>query len=276
LWNLNKDEDWYKATPTWEKAVFWHFRINETTWKLPKAFLWGGLFASWPESVLDSFYKHDPEIVKDMMKQIGSNIIPPLTPPFVSVPFALASGEGGFDYFRGRSIVPQSQVQNLPPSERYGKYTSKTAKALGGLLSASPSKIDYAIGGFTGGAGTDIIQAAEGLFSDKKSKGIENTPFIGRLVSRSPYINKFYDEAGNYQEKAKELKVKPKSEWTAEDKKNSQQDDRFDKISKELAGLRKRITQIGKSAVSNEAKSRSIESINKKMEDLAYKTIFRK
>lgn len=275
LWYANKDQDWYKATPTWEKATFWHFRINDTTWRLPKPFLWGAMFASFPEAVLDSFDKHDPGIAKEMAEQILRNTVPPVLPPFVSVPAALGAGEGGYDYFRGRPIVPQSQVENLPPEERYGKYTSETAKKIGGAFGVSPSKVDYGISGFTGGLGTDIIQAAEKPFTDKAVSGeLANTPMIGRLVSRSPYLNKFYDEADKAQEKVKALNVKPRLTWTPEEQKTYGEQKRFEATSRRLAAIRKQITQINNSNTSGESKGAHIGALNKTMEDIAHRFLY--
>jgi hypothetical protein len=277
LWYENKDQDWYKALPTWEKAAFWHFRIGENTWRLPKPFLWGALFASWPESVLQSYEDKDPEAVKEMSKQIISNTIPPVMPPFVSVPFALGSGEAGYDYFRDRPIVSQSQVENLPPSERNGNYTSETAKKLGKLFNVSPSKIDYGISGFTGGLGTDLIQMAEKPFVDKpKSPGLENALFIGRLVSRSPFIGKFYDELDKATSKKLELNVLPAEEWTQKDYDNNYKYKALLKISSQLSKLRKDIVAETKSNNDAKTKAMRITELQKQMEQIARDAIYPK
>lgn len=191
LWMLNKDEEWYKNLPDWQRYGFWNFKIGDTIYRLPKPFEWGYLFAGIPEATANSIYQKDPEVFKGLGWEMGGAATPDVVPALVK---PMAEAYFNWDMFRSRPVVSRSQ-EDLLPQEQFTPYTSTVAKELGDILNVSPSKIDHLLSGYTGGLATDILR---GLPTEIKEKS--DMPIIGRLFVRASdvgfngkNVQKFYD-----------------------------------------------------------------------------------
>jgi hypothetical protein len=82
-------------------------------------------------------------------------------------------------------IVPEYMIENLPPEEQYYEYTTKTAKAIGKLLNASPAKVEYWIRNQLGAVGGAAIGH------------LPNNPLIRQeehFVTRGRAYSYFYDD----------------------------------------------------------------------------------
>lgn len=141
-------------------------------------------------------------------------------PPLIDEYLDQVSGEGGFDRFFERPIVPLSEALSRPPEEQFNEYTSETAKFIGKTFKVSPRRVDHAIRGIFGGLGNDVVEASEtllGLRTEKpnETRELRDIPVVGVLFQRggqvatSPRsINEFYD---NLQEiRRKSVNEKPK------------------------------------------------------------------
>ena len=277
LWDHNKDKDWYKALPTWEKATFWHFEVGDKVVRLPKPFLWGAIFASAPETILDSYYKRDPQLAMDMVKQIGSNTIPPLLPAAVGPMFSVNVGEGGYDFFRNRPIVAESMISKFPPEERANKFTTETAKFIGKMLNVSPLKVDYLISGQTGGMGLDAVQAIEKAVYGKsgRKQGIEYTPVIGRLFSKNNYVGHLYDILDDLNNDVQRIKMKPKTEWSTEESRMIEINSQLDSVARGLSKVRKDIRAIeAAKSLTEDEKKRRVKLLEDSMEKIAHDAVF--
>jgi hypothetical protein len=281
LWNQNKDKDWYKSLPDWDKYGFWHFNLGDDEkpriFRLPKPFEWGLVFASAPEAVANRMFAEDPDAMKELYGRAWEYILPPTAPALIGPMISLSRGETGYDPFRKRPIVPFWETQVLPPEARYGRYTTETAKGLGKLLKVSPRKIDYGIGAMTGGGGLDVIRGVEGLIKPSvEPKETEDYPYIGRFLSRSPWINAFYDhyeKIEDAQQRWKQLTGDEKREFQKQNRKLLVQRKTFQNISKQMSEQRKQIKKIKESNKSPEEKRRAIKKRDERIEELARKAL---
>lgn len=180
LWLHNRDEDWYKELASWEKAAFWHFEMGGSIYRLPKPFLYGLLFASIPEAILDSLYQEDPELTEDIVASSLRTMMPGL--PSAGAPlFHIATNKD----FAGRPIVP-GRLQGLPDEQQFTEYTPEIYKIVGGVLGISPLRLEYGANAYTGGFTGSVIRSTEAL--GKMATGQETNPadrpLVGRFIRR--------------------------------------------------------------------------------------------
>jgi Large polyvalent protein associated domain 38/ParB-like nuclease domain len=244
LWMINHDDERYKELPRWEKDYYWHIMTdnwenvtpeiaegypehytrqvgdqwqinNGTIYRIPKPFELGVLFGSVPERILDALFTNVRNPYKGIMGSIGSALLPPYLPQIMAPMIEQFANKSTFF---DRPIVP-GYLKDVAPKYQAQPYTSKTAKALGSLISkisestsfASPLVIENYIRDWTGGLGMHIIQLTEGALraagvlapkNDPEST-LADLPVIKGFVSRFPGANSasvqdFYD---TYQER---------------------------------------------------------------------------
>ena len=208
LWFMNKDEEWYKETPRWEKLLFMHFNVGTkekpTIMRLPLPFEWGILFGSLPVAYLDSEYNKNPDAFKEAIGMTAEQFTPDILPAVVKPGIEVSAN---YDFFKKRPIVPFSK-QFLPPEEQYSKYTTETAKELGQQIGVSPIKIEHLVAGHTGGMGLDLIKFIEdgytNMFEELKIKEVSDIPFIGTLFSRQEDAGQSVEDYYDSLEKARQ------------------------------------------------------------------------
>ena len=206
LYFMNRDDERYKELPHWQKDLFWIVRIPASTTsgeilvRIPKPFELGIIFGSVPERILEYLDKNDPEAFDKLGKTIleGAYLDPTqwiptaLKPPLENLM--------NYSLFRDRKLEGMG-LERLMPSERYGQFTSETAKKLGRLLGMSPIKIENMVSGYTGSMGRltlDLLDKFQGSPS-KLPTTMENAPIVRGLIAREPIgsnsesVNKFYE-----------------------------------------------------------------------------------
>ena len=189
LWWMYKDEDWYKELKPKEKFMYWHFPVDwpePTLVRIPRAFEVGLVFSALPEAFLDSWYREDPEGVKEWMKVFMQTSIPNPAPVLPRV--AAEQWKNEVFYF-DRPIVP-TREERKDPNEQYNEYTTKTAIKLAEIFSVgpvelSPMRIDHALTGVFGYTARDVLELL-GLGGPELSREKEaaDIPLFGRLFQR--------------------------------------------------------------------------------------------
>lgn len=186
IWN--KDEQWYKELPSWQRYGYWNIPIGvqkdgrpKEIVRIPKPFEWGWTFGSAVEMALDYFEHKDPEVVKDFLSEFAEANVP--LPPFmnptaIEIPLELYAN---YDFFRDREIDPYWEVQYKKPEDRYSGYTTETAKNIGKTFGISPRKIEHLVEKSTGGLGMDIMRAIEDIGKPSRIKSLADIPIVGRL-----------------------------------------------------------------------------------------------
>jgi hypothetical protein len=234
LWYMTKDDPRIRDLPDWERVYFWNIPINGTidtaTWEkmspkeradyerthyivpLPKPFVWGQVFGTLAEILLDKMASKHPEA----LNRIGKSIAQGFSIPFrVSGIVPLWENAANYDSFRDRTIVPDF-LEKLAPEEQYTAYTPETYKKTSRMLRgvrdvpllgqlASPLKTQHLVEGMTGGLGRELVKLSDvalealgGSVSPKTAKGAADLPIVGGFVARTPSgqsqaINDFYD-----------------------------------------------------------------------------------
>jgi hypothetical protein len=188
LWNINKDEQWYKELPAWQKYGFWNIKVGDNKdgspliLRIPKPFEWGIAFGSAPEAALNYFYNKNPEELKEAIGQMIEYVNPIDLPTVIKIPIEVWAN---YDFFRERDIDPFFEVKYKEPEDRYSPYTTETAKKIGKTFGLSPRMIEHVIGTSTGGLGMDIVRTGEGVGMPSTIKTPADYPVVGRLFGRS-------------------------------------------------------------------------------------------
>ena len=212
LWLKNKDEPWYQELSPWERWGYFHIKTpNGVVIRLPKPFLWGVLFSSIPEAIVDHVYTQNDQTVREMIEQSLRSIAPPIIPTTAIGTTEVAYGKGGWDFFRGRQIESQ-ELQQLPTAERAYQSTTQLARHLGKLFNVSPVKIEHLIQSYAASIPIDAVRTVEQFGKKKPERPTElaDLPVVGRLFLRSTStgtIDRFYKNMESIDQIAKSRKV---------------------------------------------------------------------
>ena len=215
LWWMNKDEDWYKEMPAWQKFGFWNIHMGTNKdgspfiLRIPRPFEYALVFGAIPEMMVDYQYRQDPEVVKAGLKHIYEQttpIGPQAIPTALKIPIEQIAN---YDFFRDRPIDPFFEVRHKDPEDRFSPYTTETAKFIGKQFGMSPRRIDHLVRGSTGGLGLDVIKAGERVagISPPETDLPANIPVVGRLFARTETPERRKRRIG-FEKKEKEEKIK--------------------------------------------------------------------
>jgi hypothetical protein len=240
LWDHNKDEEWYKALPRYEKNMNWHLKLGEVIGpdgnvrvryvRIPKPFELGLMFGSLFERFNEWATERDPRAMKSWGKQFLSTAQPfhfeQMVPPLTS----MYNAANNYDSFRQREIV-KGQLKSLPARLQYSENTTTTARMIGDLLNIAPLKVDYYTRSAFGGVGryvSDILGAGIGALSDRWDTGrmpgreivpgtglTEQAPILRALIGSTPssydrYSDDFFEFLKKSEGYAREL------DWTGQ------------------------------------------------------------
>ncbi len=219
LWFENRNEDWYKEVPQWERDLFWHMKAGDVIFRIPKPQELGIMFGSVPERVLEAYVNDNPNAFKEMGETIGGLMVPSLIPDAASTPLEQMVNRS---FFTGNPIVSQA-AEKLLPAYQFNDYTTESAKAIAKLIDhipyikdigpddaklASPMVIENYVRGWTGSLGMYTLQAIDqgmiktGMIEDKKPAAtLSDIPFIKAFVTRYPHANT--QSIQNFREKYK-------------------------------------------------------------------------
>ncbi len=166
LWYANRDEDWYKERPQWEKDMYFHLgKVGDTILVWPKPHELGLLFGSLAERIAESVIAKDPEAFEGFGERLAANA--PLPLPTGAIP--LLENMANYQFFFGRPIVPEGE-QDRPPRYQYGPFTSEAARRIGGILNVSPRMIENLIRGYSGGLGMSVARLGDIAAPERPTK----------------------------------------------------------------------------------------------------------
>lgn len=195
LWNLHKDEDWYKDMGWREKFSFFWIPVGDELVGIPRVYDWDNVFATLPEAIADSLYRKDPRAALQAFSHlVETSPLQYLSPkgvlganPLIGTTAELLSNK---DYFTNKSIVPQNE-ERLPAEEQAAPYSSGVARFLGETLGWSPRKIDHTIRGLTGSAVHDTLGLVDAVAGSRLGMGsragereFKDVPIVGQAFGR--------------------------------------------------------------------------------------------
>jgi len=278
LWWVNKDEDWYKNMPDFEKYGYWHIPIGGTIIRVPRPFEWGVLFASIPEAMFQAAYEKDPKRIMEMAGQAMQIMMPPVIPSSIAVPTETIFN---WDTFRRRPIVSRG-MEYLKPEDRFYTSTTESAKELGKLMRVSPAKIEFLMSSFTGSLSTETLRAAEGLTQKMGAEGkgtrpreLSDLPVIGRLFLR-PGLSRTMDIFYSKTEELNQAYSSSKLHKTPFPRKDASQRRFNNRTVERLQELRKRSRKIIEDTkISDDEKRIQLQALQERMEQTATRALER-
>lgn len=163
LYLSQKDDEEYKKVPRWQKAVFWIWIQRDAKgnlkhiWRIPKPFELGIIFGTGAEAIAEFALEHDPKMVEEWLRSVRDNLLPPILPTSL---MPVIEAVTDHSLFTGRSIVPASAQRN-EPSQQSRIQTGETARQIGEAVNYSPAKIEHIVRGYTGGLGGYAMDIAD-------------------------------------------------------------------------------------------------------------------
>ena len=171
LYGLNHDDEDWNELPRWQRDFFWMIPTKGTPLyehtrfiPVPKPFLWGVIYSSGPERVLDWIKTKDASAFDGLGKSIKESSTPNFVPTGLVSTIEWWANKS---MFTGRPVVPQ-HLENLPAKHQALPWTSEFSKGMAKMfnevgMEVSPIKLDQAIFGLTAGAGRTVLKALDPL-----------------------------------------------------------------------------------------------------------------
>ena len=189
FWAMNRDEEWYKELPTWEKLLFWHIKLGDTVFKLPVPFEWGMIFGTLPMAMYDSVYNDAPERIKEQLAISVGSILPWDFPKDIAAVRPLVEAGMNKNLFTGIPIESRAMQRRLP-TDRYTDRTLEVYRGAGkfaSLLGApeflqSPVMIENLTRGYFGSMINGLLSDIESLVTLDPSK-TKGGMILSRMVS---------------------------------------------------------------------------------------------
>jgi hypothetical protein len=205
LWLMNKDEEWYKELPTWEKLMFVHVKAANTVFRIPVPFEWGLFMGTLPVAIYDSMYNDAPERIKQQMVIALKQVVPY---GFVdNIPQALkpaVESVANKNFFTNIPIETK-RMEGLLPTERFTKNTLgiyKVAANIAAMLHApevlqSPVMIEHLTRGYFGSVVNGMLHDIESIATldpSKASRGMILSRMISDTDKPGQSVQDFYEK----------------------------------------------------------------------------------
>ena len=207
LYLMNKDDAEYWELPEWRRDLYWNIKIAPGRWMtIPKPEVLGVFFGAIPERFFDYVNTNDPEAFEELGKNVAESLLP-ATSVWDLVPDAvlpILEVTANYDSWRGRQIETLAD-RNKPPEERYGMWTSETAKAIGAMFGVSPKKVEHLIEGYGSGTVSFLLDMIDLMTEVGRSKSDiwSSIPVVSSFVTssyRSPEsVDDFYNTLEEYE-----------------------------------------------------------------------------
>ena len=212
LYALNHDDEDWNELPRWQRDFFWMIPTKGTPLyestrfiPVPKPFLWGVIYSSGPERILDWIKTKDASAFDGLAKSIKESSTPNFIPTGLVSTIEWWANKS---MFTGRPVVPQ-HLENLPAKHQALPWTSEFSKGMAKMfnevgMEVSPIKLDQAIFSVTAGAGRTVLKATDPLLRDadapEKPEGtMADIPGLRAFAVRFPTgsaesLQKFYTQ----------------------------------------------------------------------------------
>lgn len=199
--------------------IYWFVRGPEDKiYKIPKPFLWGQVFGTGMEAMLDKFADDDPEGAKRFAEGVKDQSVSNVLPNALGL--YLEQKANKVQFF-GTPIVPKGR-EGVEPRFQVQNHTGSIARKIGDRLNISPARIESLYRGITGTLGFQVKQAADRIVDriDGKPSVPERTDadriILRRFFARSPSLNvepirTFYDGSTQTTEAVESFRVNQNS-----------------------------------------------------------------
>lgn len=295
LYYANKDDPEYQALPQWERDIFWHVKVRDTWFRIPKPFELGIIFGTIPERILEWHHTQNPDRLERSLGALAGDASNLLPVPTSAVP--LIENFANWSLFRSQPIVSR-RLQDVQAPYQFTTGTSEVGKGLGRMLNYAPDKIDNLMFGWGGGLGrlgvdvADRLGSAAGIVPPevRPERTLSDIPGVRGFVSRKPGagsddVEQFY-KVWTQAQQAKATRDLLTREGRDDeldrfeaDSSNIAQLDRYDDLesySKELGDLRRQLQEAAHDpSLTPAERRREVDAIGKEMQQLAAEAIGR-
>lgn len=217
-WFANKDKEWYKAAPDYQKDNGLLFHIgpeysqadlasgkvkdfgHTLYYKFPP--LISLLYAGIPRRLAEAFLHDNPHAMDGFGRSLGEALLPGGGFLNASLFMPVVEHIANYSFFKDHPLVPDDVRRSAMAPEQFTQYNSDTARTLSKFvndvpllknLKLSPPVIDNYIQAWGGGLGEAAIRSAEGAYhnakGDRPASGIEDWPLLHSWLSRYPAGN---------------------------------------------------------------------------------------
>lgn len=217
IWALGHgDQDIEDLRKSKAGKIYWHIRMpNGEIGRIRKPFLYGQIFGTGMESVLDKLIDGDPNAGKQFIQGFTGQAGISFLPNTVSVGASLFANK---DFHSGSPIVPtdltglDKEFQENEQTTHVARVLSRTLnKVSGGVINGSPIQWDYILRATTGTLGESAVKTLDrGIPSENSgpTKTHSDLPLIGRYFARFPSqsvqpVREFYDGLSKTEEVVK-------------------------------------------------------------------------
>jgi len=194
----NRDEEWWKEYPAYEKWRYTHWRIpdTDTVLRAPLPFEFGALFGALPVAMIEE--ARTPGSLIEAVKLALEGAIPNDWPAVIGPIIDVLTNEDWAE----RPIVPQNIKENRKPEDQYTQHTTEFAKMLGAMINESPAQIEHLVNAYSGGLYRRLARTLENIgdpsfFLEEPA----NIPVVGTLFARKDTSR----VAGDFYKRKKEL-----------------------------------------------------------------------
>lgn len=277
------DDEIKELRRTKQGALWWFVRVpgTEVIARFPKPFLWGQVFGTGVEAVLDRSRGENPRAYKEwrreVLKMISDGVMP--IPTAVKTGFELALNRSTF--FQ-RPIVTRS-LEGVEPRYQANPSTSQLARKAGDLFNVSPAKIEYGVGAVGGTLGREALRAGDVFLKKDDVSGPTSRPgdlpLVGRAFARTPDLSSdatetFYDELTEVRKAVSTMKLLEKQDPAEARKRRPEYrrallaSKRYEDAAEFLSDTRKLIEKTRKkpdAVLSREEKRKKIDSLVTRM-----------
>ena len=221
-WYNDKDKDWYRAIPAWQRGLGLWFHTGGDPAKgqgvttcIPYPPLVSLIFGEIPRRFAEQFIGDNPHAWDGFWKSAGMSLTPPGTETGVSILQPILEGTSNHSFLKDAPLVDDDMRKHVGAAEQYTPYTSGAAKAVAQFaddmplthanLGWSPIIVDNYIKEWSGGWG----DKANAVAMEMNRSGAKNPPpawgaddwfatLLGSVASRYPNassapVNQFYD-----------------------------------------------------------------------------------
>jgi hypothetical protein len=205
-WAMNREEEWYKAMPQWQRdnGLPIHMENGTTAyWRYPPlvSLLYGGI----PLRLLEAFAKDNPRAMEGIKKSLFDAAIPPVGVQAFGPMTPIIEHVANYSFFREDNLVPDNLVKSTLPAYRYGPSSTEVAKLVSRFtsdlpllkdMSLSAPVVDNYIQQWTGTLGAGAIRFMEGALqkagvieTKAASKNITDIPGFSSYIVHYPSGN---------------------------------------------------------------------------------------
>jgi hypothetical protein len=219
LYFANLDDERIQNKEQWEKDAFWFIGTPERVYRIPKPFLYGLVYGTFTERMLDAFIKDNPTDLEELKRLVLEGTLPPLIP---NVAIPIIESALGKSLRTLNPIVPHRLEAGVNAYE-YQSYTTEISKRLAQLTSRipgtplpdSPIVLENYVRQWTGGLGIDVLRLADkalrasGVLPDPQGRlptdPLTDIPIIQAFISKTPSFgsgptSEFYERYGKKKE----------------------------------------------------------------------------